>query len=268
MILKGHGLTVRYPDAKAPALDRVDFELASGRLVAVAGPNGSGKTTLLRALLGAVRVESGHATLRGRPVSDWSPRMMAREIAVVPQWEEMTFPMRVRESVMLGRYAELGPLRAERPIDREVVADALHRCDALHLQDRLTHTLSAGERQRVRLARALAQTPRALVLDEPTSALDVRHEMEVFELIRHLVDDGLACLIVTHHLNVAARYADTVVLLDQGVVAASGPVSDVLREEVVSRVFEWPVTVTPVFGVPHMVPLRPGDVRTDPPAAS
>jgi iron complex transport system ATP-binding protein len=121
-------------------------------------------------------------------------------------------------------------------------------------------SLSGGEWQRVRLARALAQQPRALILDEPTASLDVRHEMELFELFRTLVDDGLAGLVITHHLNLAARFADRIVLLSEGQLVAEGTPEEVLTREIVGRVFEWPVAVTPwCDGAPQIVPLRPGE---------
>ena len=121
-------------------------------------------------------------------------------------------------------------------------------------------SLSGGEWQRVRLARALAQEPTALVLDEPTAALDVRHEMETLELIRKLVDGGLAGLVITHHLNLAARFADRILLLSEGRLVAEGTPVEVLREDTLSRVFEWPVAVTAwCDGSPQVVPLRPGE---------
>jgi iron complex transport system ATP-binding protein len=126
------------------------------------------------------------------------------------------------------------------------------------LAGRSIDTLSGGEWQRVRLARALAQQPRILVLDEPTTSLDVRHEMELFELVRRLVDGGLAGLVITHHINLAARYADRILLLSAGRVAGDGQPSAVLREDTLRAVFDWPLAVTPwCDGSPQLVPLRP-----------
>jgi iron complex transport system ATP-binding protein len=162
--------------------------------------------------------------------------------------------------VMLGRYPHLGPLAAPRADDREAVDAALARCDITDLADRPSEQLSGGEWQRVRIARALAQTPRALILDEPTASLDIRHEMELFELTRELVDGGLAGLVITHHLNLAARFADEVLLLHHGRAMAAGAPREVIRQEVLSRVFEWPVAVTSWSdGAPQVVPLRAGE---------
>ena len=262
MILSAEGLTIRYHGAKAPALDRVSLSLAAGELVAVVGPNGSGKTTLLRALLGAVPSEAGLATVRNRPVSQWPRQELARVLGVITQREEPAFSLTVRDSVLLGRYPHLGPMAAPRERDRQAIERAMRRADVFDLADRRIETLSGGEWQRTRVARALAQEPEALVLDEPTAALDVRHEMEVFELIRELVTGGLAALVVTHHLNLAARYADRMLLLEKGRVAAEGRPAEVLTGPVVARVFEWPVAVTPwLDGSPQVVPLRPRESR-------
>ncbi len=229
-------------------------------LVAVAGPNGSGKTTLVRALSGLIQLEKGTVRVQDRVLADWGRAELARVMGVVPQREEIVFPLRVDEAVMLGRYARLGPLAAPGAADRAAVQSALERCDAAWLAARSIDALSGGEWQRVRLARALAQEPAVLVLDEPTASLDVRHEMELLELIRRLVDQGLAGLVITHELNLAARYADRILLLSEGRVVAEGPPRQVLVESILSRVFEWPVAVTTwCDGSPQVVPLRPGE---------
>ncbi len=259
-LIEACNLDVRYGGAAGPAICGITCATTEGRLLAVAGPNGSGKTTLLRALTGAVVPSAGAATVAGRAAHHWPPRELARVIAVVGQREEIAFPLSVAETVMLGRYARLGALGSPGSADHAAVNDAVERCDLTALTHRVVDTLSGGEWQRVRLARALAQEPRALLLDEPNAALDVRHEMELFELVRSLVDGGIAGLVVTHHLNLAARYADEVLLLDRGSVVACGTPADVFREEVLSRVFEWPLAVTQWRGVaPQMIPLRPGE---------
>jgi iron complex transport system ATP-binding protein len=263
MILEAHEITVRYRRSHAAALDRASCQVTGSELVAVVGPNGSGKTTLVRALLGLVPLESGSVTVDDRPVSAWSRRSLAQVVGVVGQQEEAVFPLSVAETVMLGRYARLGPVSAPGVADRAAVQRALERCDIVSLAQRPIDSLSGGEWKRVRIARALAQEPRALVLDEPTASLDVRHEMELFELIRQLVDGGLAGLVITHHLNLAARFAHRIVLLDRGAVVAMGTPAEVLRRETLSRVFEWPVAVTSWSdGSPQVVPLRAGEVTS------
>jgi ABC-type cobalamin/Fe3+-siderophores transport system ATPase subunit len=260
VILEARDLTVRYGPARPPALDAVSCQVAATELVAVVGPNGSGKTTLVRALSGLIAAERGTVRVQDRPLASWSRAELARVLGVVTQREDILFPLRVEEAVLLGRYAHLSPLGAPGQADHAAVQAALERCDATGLVGRSIDSLSGGEWQRVRLARALAQEPTALVLDEPTAALDVRHEMETLELIRSLVDGGLGGLVITHHLNLAARFADRVLLLSGGRLIAEGTPADVLREETLSRIFEWPVAVTTwCDGSPQVVPLRPGE---------
>jgi len=254
--LDARDLAVRY-GGSGLVLDGVSCGVSGGRFLAVVGPNGSGKTTLVRALSGLVRLERGEVRVEGKPLAQWTRPALARVLAVVPQGEEVAFPLRVEETVMLGRYARLGPFAAPGAADRAAVADALARCDVAAFTGRTTDSLSGGEWQRVRLARALAQEPRVLVLDEPTTSLDVRHEMELFELVRRLVDGGLAGLVITHHINLAARFADRMILLSAGRVAAEGPPAEVLRRETLREVFGWPVAVTTwCDGSPQVVPLR------------
>jgi iron complex transport system ATP-binding protein len=262
MILEAREITVRYGRATSAALERVSCAVAPGRLVAVAGPNGSGKTTLVRALTGLTPLEAGEVLVEGRPLERWPRGELARVLGVVPQREEIAFPLLVEETVLLGRYARLGPLAAPSRADRLAVQAALERCDVAGLARRPVDSLSGGEWQRVRLARALAQEPRALVLDEPTASLDVRHEMELLELVRRLVDGGMAGLIITHQLNLAARFADRMLLLDRGRMAAEGTPVEVLTRETLARVFEWPVAVTTwCDGSPQVVPLRTGEAE-------
>jgi iron complex transport system ATP-binding protein len=259
MILEAREITVRYYGHAPRALDGVSCQMPGSQLLAVVGPNGSGKTTLVRALLGLVPLERGEVLIDGRRVGEWPRRSLAQTVGVVGQQEEAVFRLTVAEAVMLGRYARLGPLAAPGAADRDAVRGALERCDIAGLAERSVDSLSGGEWKRVRIARALAQEPRALVLDEPTASLDVRHEMELLELVRQLADGGLAGLVITHHLNLAARFADRIILLDRGRVVAEGKPGEVLDEATLTRVFEWPVAVTTwTDGSPQVVPLRVG----------
>ncbi|HEX2080011.1 MAG TPA: ABC transporter ATP-binding protein [Longimicrobium sp.] len=255
------GLTYRYPESPHPAVFDLSLAIPAGAATAVLGPNGSGKSTLLRLLLGVLAPSAGSVEFAGRPVAAWGREEMARAVGVVPQGEESVFPMSVRELVAMGRYPHLGPWRREREEDRRAVEEAMRRCDVLGLAARPIATLSGGERQRARVARALAQEAPTLALDEPTAALDVAHEMAIFELLRDLGHAGKTVLLVTHNLNLAARYADRLVLLDRGRVAAEGTPAQVLTRETVERVYGWPVEIVrhpgpgPDAGAPQVVPL-------------
>ncbi len=267
MRVTARGLVAGYPRAPRPALDGVGLDVPAGSLYAVLGPNGSGKSTLLRVLLGALPARAGEVELDGRPLASWGRKELARTVGVVAQSESVAFPLKVREMVAMGRYPHLGALRAEGPADRRAVDAALARCDVGDLRERDVTTLSGGELQRVRIARALAQEPRALALDEPTASLDVRHEMSIMELLRDAADAGLTVLLVTHHLNLAARFADRVLLLHQGRVAAEGTPREVFREDVLEAVYAWPLRVDedPVAGAPRVVPLPGGGATPLPP---
>lgn len=261
MIVAAKDLAVRYGRADSDALSGIDLVLARGELVAVAGPNGSGKTTLIRGLLGLTELVRGTVLVEGRPLHSWRREDLAQLVALVPQREETPFSWRVLEMVGFGRYARLGALSPMSREDRRAVEEAMVRCDVAHLAHRTVETLSGGEWQRVRIARALAQEPRLLILDEPTASLDLGHEMALFELVQKLVGEGLAGLVVTHHLNLAARYADRILLLDNGRLVAAGSPVEVMLPDTLSRVFRWPVTVVTQEDAPQVVPLRPDRSR-------
>jgi len=266
--------------ASRAAVDGVSLDVPAGRLTALLGPNGAGKSTLLSLLLGTLRPRSGTVTLRGRAVAAWPRAELARTVGVVPQGEEFAFPLTVRALVEMGRYPHLGPWQRARAADQAAIDAALARCGLTTFADRAVSTLSGGERQRARLARALAQVASAspdgapiadaaLALDEPTAALDLAHEMAFFGLMRALADGGTTVLLVTHHLDLAARYADHLVLLHHGRVVAAGDAHAVLAGDAVSRVYGWPVAVVPYAGrgrargVPQIVPLDPSDASPD-----
>jgi iron complex transport system ATP-binding protein len=253
-------LVVRYPRASATALAGVSLGADRGQLTAVVGPNGSGKTTLVRTLLRLQAPTAGRVTVDGAPLESLDRVALARRMAVVTQREEIVFPLPVREYVALGRYPHEGPWRAATAEDRQAVERALSLADVASFADRRSDELSGGEWQRVRIARALAQEGDALVLDEPTTFLDIAHEMAMFELLASLAARGMAVMIVSHQLNLVARFATTLVLLSRGTVVATGPPDHVMRAETLERVYEWPLVVTrdPAVGAPALLPLRRG----------
>jgi iron complex transport system ATP-binding protein len=251
-------LVVRYPRAAVPAVAGVTLAAVAGRVTAIVGPNGSGKSTIVRAMLGRVPVDGGSIRIGGRDAKALAHGEFARSVAVVPQRETPAFPAPVHDLVALGRYPHAHGFSRWTVADTGAVERALMQAGVSELVDRTSDELSGGEWQRVRIARALAQEARAMVLDEPTTFLDVGHEMAVFELLHRLARGGMAILLVSHQLNLVARFADTMVLLHRGAVAASGPPLDVMRADVLEQVYEWPLVVTrdPAVGAPALVPLR------------
>jgi iron complex transport system ATP-binding protein len=251
---------VSYPNTTVRALDGASLHAAAGRVTAVVGPNGSGKSTLVRALLRRVPLAGGHIAIGDTPLVQFDARAFARHVAVVPQREEVQMPLPVRDFVMLGRHVHLGAFTPVGAQDRSAVEEALHRAGMSHLAERRTDALSGGEWQRVRIARALAQEAPAIVLDEPTTFLDIAHEMAVFELLDELAAEGRTVLLVSHQLNLVARFAAHIVLLSAGQVAASGSAADVMRGDILERVYDWPLVVTrdPAVGAPALLPLRRG----------
>ena len=256
-MIEFESVTVRYPHASEPALTAVSLSARAGVVTAVVGPNGSGKTTLIRALLRRVPVQAGRVLVGGDDVASMDQLDVARRLAVVVQREEPVFSMRVQEYVALGRHPHLGAWSRVRD-DDAAVERALSGAGIMTLARRVTDTLSGGEWQRVRIARALAQESPAIVLDEPTTFLDIAHEMETFELLSRLAAHGRAVLVVSHQLNLVTRFARHVVLLHRGRVAASGAPDDVMDARTLEAIYEWPLVVArnPATGTPALVPLR------------
>jgi cobalamin transport system ATP-binding protein len=247
---------------RTPVLHGVNCAAAPGGWLALIGPNGAGKTTLLRATAGLVPYR-GAILLGGADIRSLRLRERARLIAYVPQQPVLPPDMTVEEYVLLGRTPHLGYLGylgGPGRRDRERAADALARLDVTRFAARRLASLSGGERQRVVLARALAAEPRVLLLDEPTSMLDIGHQQQVLELVDGLRrDDGLTVLSTLHDLTTAGQYADEVVLLDSGHVAAAGPAPDVLTADLIARVYAARVTVTVgPDSRPVVTPRRPG----------
>jgi iron complex transport system ATP-binding protein len=257
-MIEFNDVAVRYPRSTASALGGVTLAAGRGLLTAIVGPNGSGKSTLVRALIGRIPLERGEIRVDGLATTGLTRADLARRVAVITQREELAFPLLVSEYVALGRFPHLGIWHAAEANDRRAIDASIDAAGVAALRERRIDALSGGEWQRVRLARALAQGGDALVLDEPTTFLDIGHEMSVFELLHGLARTGKAVLLISHQLNLVARFADQLVLLHRGAVAAAGPPDSVMRAEVLERVYEWPLVVSrdPAVGAPTLVPLR------------
>lgn len=232
----------------------VDLRLDAGELVALVGPNGAGKSTLLACLAGDVHIR-GDLRIQGSPITELNPGRLARLRAVLPQNPTISFPFRVHEVVRMGRT----PWSTSRGSDDDrIVLDAMAATDVGHLAGRILSSLSGGEQARVSLARILAQETPILMLDEPTAALDIHHQEHTFELLRDRVDQGAAVIAVVHDLELAAAYADRVVLLDDGRVVMDGPPRTALDAAVLSEVYGHEIEVIdhPGLGFPLVIPTR------------
>jgi len=220
-------------------LEDISFELPDGQLLALIGPNGSGKTTLIRTLNGTViPYYHGRAFIDGVEVESMSRADIARKIAVVAQENETKFPLNVLEFVLAGRFVHGTAFGWETEADIEIARRALADCELGDLANRLMNELSGGERQRVVLARALATGAQTLLLDEPTANLDIAHQAMMFRLVRERCKTSNAsAVVITHDLNLAAAFADRVLLLKDGKMFAIGPPRDVLTEENIAAVF-------------------------------
>ncbi len=229
------GLRVRF--GATTALDGVGLHVRAGEWVALIGPNGAGKTTLLRAVAGMIGFDGG-IVLDGHRSAGLSHRRRARLIAYVPQHPQLPPEMTGLEYVLLGRTPHLSYLAVESAADRRICLDVLDRMALAHMASRPLATMSGGEAQRLVLARALAQQAPILLLDEPTSALDLGRRVDALELIDELrAERSLTVLSAVHDLTLAGQFADRLVLLSEGTIAASGPPSAVLREDLLGRTY-------------------------------
>ena len=243
-VLTATDLTVRRGDRTL--LDRVSLALAPSRVTALVGPNGAGKSTLLRILSGELSPDLGSVAFLDQPLSGWPVAALARHRAVLPQESDLSFPFRVEEVVRLGRIPHPGG--GDSPADHILARESLAQVDLTTFADRLYPTLSGGEKQRVHLARALAQlqpdpaaqppAARVLLLDEPTASLDLAHQHAVLSLARDLARrEHVAVFAVLHDLNLALAYADDLLALAAGRIVAAGPIAATLTPVLVREVF-------------------------------
>jgi iron complex transport system ATP-binding protein len=253
-VIEVRGVTVEL--GGRAVVDAVDVSVADGEWLALIGPNGAGKTTLLRAIARLLPF-SGVIVLDGRDVRELPRAELARLVAVVPQEPSTPSWMTVAEYALLGRTPHLGPLAKEGARDRDAAARSLARLNLLPFADRRLGTLSGGEKQRVVVARALAQEARIVLLDEPTAALDIGHQQQALELLDGLrAESGLTLVAAMHDLTLAAQYADRMVLLDAGRVVADGSPADVLTEALIAEHYGAAIDVVPVGDRFAVVPRR------------
>ena len=239
--IRAQNLTFAYKSQ--PVLHGVSLSIDSGDMVGILGPNGSGKTTLLKIFSGLLTGQ-GEVKIDGRSIESYSKRELSRLFAAVPQESQILFPYTVTEIVLMGRASYHSPLALEGKKDLEVARDSMELTDSLSFSDRYLHELSGGEKQRVIIARALAQEPEILLLDEPAAFLDLKHQVQVFELMRRLNRErGLTIVAVLHDLNLAALFFPRLVILREGKVCRDGTPKDVLTEETIEEIYGIKVRV-------------------------
>jgi iron complex transport system ATP-binding protein len=246
--------------ATAPrVLDGVSVSLPKGGMLGILGPNGSGKTTLLRLLAGTLTPTRGEVTLEGTPLPRIPRRELARRIAVVPQETHLAFDYSVLEMVLMGRHAHLGAFQLEGPQDLAIAREAMRATGVGPLEGRSFTTLSGGEKQRVGIAAALAQSADILLLDEPTASLDLGAQLEIAALLSHLNrTHGVTMAVSTHDLGLAAGVCRDMLLLRHGRALATGPTDDVLTAAHVRALYDVEADVHVHEGTGHVmvVPLR------------
>jgi len=258
-ILTAEAVTFGFPQ-RPDFLRPVHLEMSASQCWGIIGPNGAGKSTVLRLLAGLLAPATGRVLLGGRSLAQMALSERGRRIAFMPQKLAVDLPMAAGDIVAMGRYPHRRLALFEHAGDREIVDRAMARTESLAFVERSMDTLSGGEAQRVHIAAAIAQEPSILLLDEPTAALDLNHQLRIFEIIRGLtVQDGLLVVVVTHDINLAARYCSHLLLLHEGRTVVSGPPDAVMDRGVLETVYgvELASVQGEDGGRPWMQPVRP-----------
>jgi len=251
MILEG----VAFSYGDLWALRGINLEIGRGEILGVLGPNGSGKSTLLKIMDGMLHPREGRVMLRDRDLSSFGRTAIAREIALVAQENHFRFSFSALEVVLMGRFPHLKRLQFEGDRDMEVALNSMKATNTRELAHRSIHELSGGEKQRVLIARALAQEPRIILLDEPTSFLDLKHKRDIFHLIASLSKNrGLSVVLVSHDIDLAAQYCSRLLLLKKGRIYDVGEPEKVITAETIAAVYDCPVLVdrSPATGRPRV----------------
>ncbi|MFP4226919.1 MAG: ABC transporter ATP-binding protein [Desulfobacterales bacterium] len=249
-------LSYAYEDSRV--LEDLSFSVGQGEFFVVIGPNGSGKTTLMKLIAGLLKPQRAAIRIMGKDIRSYGRKALARRIAFVPQQMPMDFPFTVAGVVLFGRAPHLGTFGLESENDRQQAEQAMAFTEVDHLAGRRMDQLSGGERQRVFIARAICQAPEIMILDEPTAALDIAHQMRIMDLMEKMKQEkGITVLMVSHDVNLAAMYADTLLLLKNGSLAQWGPPAQVLSYETLEPVYGCPLLVdeSPLGELPRVTPV-------------
>jgi len=257
-----NGLSFKYGTTRV--LEDISFRVGKGECIGIIGPNGSGKSTLLKTMSKVLKPSSGRIVLLGKELELYSAKELARQMAFVPQDTSVDFDFTCLEVVLMGRNPHMKRFELEGRRDMEIAREAMALTNTWHLRERPLAEVSGGERQRVIIARALAQEPSVLLLDEPVSHLDINHQIEVLDLAVRLKNErGLLVVVILHDLNLAARYCDRLILLHESKILVSGTPGDVLTGDNIKKAFHANVLVRrhPVTGFLYLTLLNSLDRR-------
>jgi iron complex transport system ATP-binding protein len=240
----------------SPFIENISFELGPGQILALIGPNGAGKSTLLKCLDGLLKCQKGSIELNGKEIKKMHRKEIAGHMAYVPQTVSNIFPIKVFDIVLQGRYPHGNGRRGKQDIEKAF--KALWLMGAQDLAMKNFTEISGGQKQKATIARAIAQEAEVLLLDEPTSNLDIRRRLEVMELLRSLITkNDMSAILSMHDLNLTSRYADKVIMMDQGAIIAAGEPFSVLTAENIASVYRVEVAIMSVQDKPYIVPLKP-----------
>ncbi len=262
-MIRTEKLSISY-DGLRLILDEISFGVDRGTFIGIIGPNGSGKTTLIKAMSRLLTPQNGAIYIDGREIDNFSHRELACEIGVVPQETAVGFDFTVRDIVMMGRHPHIERFSSEKSEDFEIVRHAMEVTNTLQFADRSINEISGGERQRVIIARALAQRPRILLLDEPTSHLDINNQMEILGIVRNLRGE-VTVVAVMHDLNLASHYCDRLILLHKGSIHANGTPREVITGANLKEVFgiNAAIRTNQATNKPYIIPLFEEGRRTE-----
>ncbi len=238
-MLEVKDISINYGNRKI--LNKVNLKAREGEIIGIVGPNGSGKTTFLKSLAKYLNPNSGSISINNININEMDSRQIAKNVAMVSQIVSIDFDFAVRDIVLMGRTPYIKG--SEKPEDIKIVEDAMKKTNTYEFKDRMVTQLSGGELQRVIIARALAQTPKILLLDEPTSHLDIAHQVEIFDLVREAANGGLTVIAVIHDLNFAAHYCDRICMIKAGEIVCTGQPKAVFTEQNIQHTFNIPVEV-------------------------
>lgn len=225
-------------------IKNISFDIKQGKFLSIIGPNGSGKSTILKLLNNIYYPKSAKILIEGKDIKSFKKRDLARRMALVPQYTIINYEFTVEEVVLMGRHPYKGRFERENKNDAEIVREALELTDTLYLKDRIITEISGGERQRVLIAKALAQEPSIILLDEPTAHLDINHQIEILNLLKKLnKEKGTTIVLVIHDINLGIRYSDEIIMLNKGEILGRGTPEQVITKDNIELAYNLKVAI-------------------------